>query len=67
MIPFIITERCAAQPNICPPLKDCPNNALFYVEDTAIPIGGRIEINPEKCDGCGKCVEVCCGHCIEMR
>jgi len=24
-------------------------------------------IDPEKCEGCGKCVEVCCGHCIELR
>jgi formate hydrogenlyase subunit 6/NADH:ubiquinone oxidoreductase subunit I len=67
MIPFIVKERCAAQPEICPPMKACPKNAFLYVEDEDEPIGGRIEINLKKCDSCGKCAEICCGHCIEMR
>ena len=67
MKPFIVKERCAAQPNICPPMKDCPQKAFSYVEDEDEPIGGRIEIDLDKCESCGKCVEICCGNCIEMR
>jgi Pyruvate/2-oxoacid:ferredoxin oxidoreductase delta subunit len=67
MKPYIVKEKCAAQPDICPPMKACSNNAFSYVEDEDEPIGGRIEINLEKCEGCGKCAELCCGHCIEMR
>lgn len=48
-------------------MKACPNKAFTYVEDDDEPIGGRIEIDYEKCKGCGKCAECCCGHCIEMR
>jgi ferredoxin len=48
-------------------MKECHVKAFSYVEDENEPIGGRIEIDPEKCDGCGKCVALCCGNCIEMR
>ena len=67
MKPYNVKEKCAAQRDICPSMKACPNNAFSYVGDEDEPIGGRIEINLEKCEGCGKCVEICCGHCIEMR
>jgi Pyruvate/2-oxoacid:ferredoxin oxidoreductase delta subunit len=67
MRPFIIKERCAAQQNICPPMKECVNNAIFYIVDEEELLGGRIQIDYEKCEGCGKCVDICCGHCIEMR
>jgi Pyruvate/2-oxoacid:ferredoxin oxidoreductase delta subunit len=65
--PYIIKERCAAQENICPPLKHCPKNAFSYIADEAEPIGGRVEIDLEVCNGCGECVDICCGDCIEMR
>jgi formate hydrogenlyase subunit 6/NADH:ubiquinone oxidoreductase subunit I len=48
-------------------MKACPNSAFSYIEDEDEPIGGRIEIDYEKCEGCAKCVDICCGHCIEMR
>lgn len=67
MIPYIDKRKCAAQPAICPPIKSCPNQAVSYVEDKSEKIGGRIVIDLERCEGCGKCVEICCGHCIEMR
>lgn len=67
MKPYIIKEKCAAQPDICPQMKSCLNNAFSYIEDDDEPIGGWIEIDYEKCDGCGKCTELCCGNCIEMR
>lgn len=67
MKPFIIRERCAAQPDICPPIKECPVQAFSYIKDEEEPVGGRIEIDLEKCDGCGKCVAICCGSCIVMK
>ena len=67
MKPFIVKEKCAAQPNICPPMSQCSKQAFSFVEDDDEPIGGRIEIDYEKCSGCGECVDICCGHCIEMR
>ncbi len=67
MKPYIIKERCAAQENICPPLKECQQNAYSYIKDEAEPLGGRIEINLDVCIGCGKCSEICCGNCIEMK
>ncbi len=67
MKPFIVKEKCAAQPDICPPMKACKNKAFSYVEDDDEPLGGRIQIDHEKCEECGSCVDLCCGHCIEMR
>ncbi len=67
MKPFIIRERCAAEPRICPPIRECPRQAVSYVEDENEPIGGRIVFDYDKCDGCGACVAICCGNCIEMR
>ena len=67
MKPFIVRQRCAAQPDVCPPMKTCLNGAFSYVEDEDNPIGGRIEIDFKKCGSCGKCVDICCGNCIEMR
>jgi hypothetical protein len=42
--PVIHKERCAAQPQICPPLKACPVQAIAYQEDDDEPLGGRIVI-----------------------
>lgn len=67
MRPLILKERCSAQQNICQPMKACPNNAFSYVEDDDEPLGGRIEIDYEKCKSCGDCIDICCGHCVEMR
>ena len=67
MKPFIIKGKCAAQPQICPPMKECIGKAFSYTTDDDEPIGGRIEIDLEKCTECGKCVELCCGSCIELR
>ena len=64
--PIIIRGRCAAQPEICPPIKECPLGAVAYKADDEELSGGLIIIDLDKCDGCGICVNVCCGHCIEM-
>jgi Pyruvate/2-oxoacid:ferredoxin oxidoreductase delta subunit len=67
MKPFIDKTRCAAQSQICPPIKECPTQAVIYVEDEDEPLGGRIAIDEEKCTSCGLCVSICCGQCIEMK
>ena len=67
MRPFIDKVRCAAEPRICPPIKECPEQAITYMEDEDEPVGGRIVVDDEKCAGYGLCVSICCGHCIEMR
>jgi len=64
---YIIREKCLSESNICPPMKNCPNKCFSYIEDEEEPLGGRIEIDFEKCVGCGKCVTDCCGDCIELR
>jgi Pyruvate/2-oxoacid:ferredoxin oxidoreductase delta subunit len=53
--------------DIYPSLKSCPNNAIYYVEDEEELLGGRMEIDSGKCKGCGKCAELCCGKCIELK
>lgn len=64
---YIIKKRCAAQPDICLPLKKRPVKAFTYIEDEDEPLGGRVELNTDKCTGCEECVGLCCGNSIEMR
>lgn len=64
---YIDKRKCAAQPGICQPLAKCPANAIAYTEDENEPLGGRMELDAEKCNGCGICVSLCCGNCIELR
>lgn len=66
MKPFIIKERCPAMADTCPSIKACPTGAIYYVADKSERMGGRIEVDLEKCDGCGQCADVCCGHAVEM-
>lgn len=67
MKPYIEKEKCAAQPDICPPMKACKANAFSYIEDDDELMGGRIEIDLDKCNECGKCVDLCCGSCIILK
>ncbi len=60
-------KKCPAQQQICRPILVCAASALSYVADEALPLGGRIAIDYERCDGCGRCAVECCGHAIEMR
>ena len=59
--------RCAAENRICRPLKECPVSAVFWTEDEDEPLGCRMEIDQAKCTGCGICVPICCGNCIELK
>lgn len=64
---YIEKQKCASDDRICRPLKECPSDAITWVEDNDEPLGSRMEIDYEKCDGCGICVEICCGGCIVLK
>ena len=64
MLPVVAKEKCAAQPEICPSMKICKTKAMNFVADENEPLGGRIEIDYSKCDGCGDCIATCCGTAI---
>ena len=51
---------------MCKAIEACAQGAILYIEDEKAPLGGRIEFNHEKCDGCGLCATACCGNAIEM-
>ena len=67
MIAVIDRRKCASDQRICKPLRECTTSTIFWVEDEVEALGSCMEIDPEKCDGCGICVPLCCGNCIEMR
>lgn len=46
-MPFFIDREICMKCEICPPLRECPNNAITD------------QIDLLKCDGCGKCVSLC--------
>ena len=48
--PSLFCMNCT--PTEAPCLKECPNNAIKV-------LGGAITIDPEKCDKCKQCVDVC--------
>lgn len=64
---FVNERKCAAQNAICTILSSCPQNAVTYQVDEAAPLGGRIVIDLDRCDGCGQCVKDCCGQAIELK
>lgn len=64
---YIDKRKCAAQPEFCEPSRKCPEKAFTFTEDEDEPLGGRMELDPDKCTGCGICVSLCCGNCIELR
>lgn len=67
MTAYIDKSKCASDNRICKPLKECPTGAITWIEDDDEPLGSRMEVDSESCNGCGICVELCCGHCIEMK
>lgn len=64
---YIDKQKCASDSRICRPLKECPSSAITWIEDDDEPLGSRMEVDSGQCDGCGICVELCCGHCIDIR
>lgn len=67
MVAVIDKQKCASDPRICKPLKECPEHAIAWVEDEEEPLGSRMELDTNKCNGCGICAELCCGHCITLE
>lgn len=65
--PYVLDRKCPAQQMVCTVISTCPQGAVRYVEDEAEPLGGRMEFDHDRCDGCGECATACCGHAIEMR
>jgi Pyruvate/2-oxoacid:ferredoxin oxidoreductase delta subunit len=66
MKPVINKRKCSATEEWCNAIPACPNGAIYHVLDASEPLGGKIMIDDAKCDGCGVCVEECCGYAIEM-
>ena len=60
-------RKCSSDNRICKPLTMCPEKAISWVEDDDEPLGSRMEIDEGKCTGCGICVPLCCGDCIEVK
>jgi len=64
---YIDKRKCSSDKRICKPLGECPEKAITWIEDDDEPLGSRMEIDMDKCIGCGICVPLCCGDCIEIR
>jgi NAD-dependent dihydropyrimidine dehydrogenase PreA subunit len=67
MQPYLDERKCPAQQQMCQVTSACDQNAVSYIADDQAALGGRIEFDLEKCDGCGACVPACCGGAISMR
>jgi Pyruvate/2-oxoacid:ferredoxin oxidoreductase delta subunit len=67
MKPYLIKRKCPAIKEMCKAIEACPQGAVFYVEDKTERLGGRIEFDYDKCDGCTLCVTACCGAAVEMH
>ncbi|MBI4978431.1 MAG: hypothetical protein HZC28_13205 [Spirochaetes bacterium] len=63
----LLAERCPAQNVMCKPAVECPAKAIVYHKDESLPLGGKITINSEQCNGCGICVTLCCGNAIALE
>ena len=64
---YIDKAKCASEKAMCKPLVECPVKAISWIEDDDEPLGSRTVIDEEKCTGCGICVPLCCGDCIELK
>lgn len=56
--------KCDKSP-FCGAKRVCPTNAISFVKDGLF--SGNIEIDHEKCIGCGKCVNACPHSAINMK
>ena len=66
MRPVLNERKCPAQEQVCKAIPACPEDAIAYIADATQPLGGRIVFDYDRCNGCGACVEACCGSAIEI-
>jgi len=64
---YIDKRKCSSDNRICKPIKECPAKAILWIEDEDEPLGSRMEIDEEKCTGCGTCIPLCCGDAIAVK
>lgn len=64
---FIDVRFCGANKDHCWPMQNCPNQAIESIPDEKSGFGHRFVVNEEKCDGCGICIDHCCGDCMELH
>jgi Pyruvate/2-oxoacid:ferredoxin oxidoreductase delta subunit len=67
MKPILNERKCPVQEQICKAIPACPEGAIAYIVDNNAPLGGRIVFDYERCNGCGICVDECCGLAIDLR
>lgn len=67
MTAVVIKRKCPAQDDLCKAIPACRTQAISYQADENEPLGGKILVDPEKCDDCGACVQACCGQAMEIR
>jgi len=64
---FIDKRKCPADNRFCKPVTECPEKAITWIEDENEPFGARMEVDAEKCTGCGICAPLCCADSIELK
>lgn len=62
---YIDPTRCDKSP-FCPAKRVCPVKAISQ-DGQGLFGGGISKVDPEKCIGCGKCVNNCPGKAISMQ
>ncbi|MHB1153451.1 MAG: 4Fe-4S binding protein [Eubacteriales bacterium] len=64
---YINKAKCISDNRVCRPLKQCPENAITWIEDDDELLGSRMQLDRDKCSGCGLCVDLCYMHSIECK
>lgn len=64
---YIDMEKCPSLEEYCEPMRKCPLGTIHREQDDSTAMGWRTYVDSTKCDGCGLCVDLCCGGAIEIR
>lgn len=64
---YVDMDKCASLEEYCEPLRQCPLKAIHREEDENYMLGWRTHVDDKKCDGCGICINLCCGYAIGLR
>jgi Fe-S-cluster-containing hydrogenase component 2 len=63
---FLDERKYPVVHQICMAIPACPVQAITYIHDDDLPLGGKIIFDYRRCNNCGECVEFCCGSAIEI-